>query len=117
MIIRPTVPRMPRIEVYERMLSGTNDNGINIMKENNFHDVAETVGTSAFSESANRTTRATHVAVSSREKRTETMIRCLLPKASLEVSEMGGKDIPADICVGDQTWINLHTSCENSCCV
>lgn len=58
-MIRPMVPRMPRIEVYERMLSGTNDRGINITKDNSFHDVAETVGTSALRESANKTTRAT----------------------------------------------------------
>lgn len=50
---------MPRMEVYERMLRGTKDRGINITKESSFQVVGETVGISAFSESAKSTMRAT----------------------------------------------------------
>jgi hypothetical protein len=57
--VRPTVPMIPRIEVYERMLRGTNDNGMNITKEKSFHVVVEMVGMRALRESAKRTTRAT----------------------------------------------------------
>jgi hypothetical protein len=47
------------MEVYERMLSGTKDRGINITKESSFQVVGETVGISALSESAKSTMRAT----------------------------------------------------------
>ena len=57
--VRPTVPRIPRIEVYERMLRGTKDNGMNMRNEMSFHVVVETCGKSALRESANRTTNAT----------------------------------------------------------
>jgi hypothetical protein len=82
------------------MLSGTKDKGINITNDSSFHVVGETDGISALSESANSTTSATlrslvgdyrrtyQVAVSSSEKITDTMIRCLCPKASLHISEM-----------------------------
>jgi len=50
---------MPRIEVYERILSGTNDKGIKMRREKIFHAVDETLGIKALSESANRTTKAT----------------------------------------------------------
>ena len=58
-ISRPTVPRMPRMEVYERMLSGTNDNGMKIRNERSFQAVVEMSGINALSESANNTTSAT----------------------------------------------------------
>lgn len=83
------------MEVYERMLSGTNEKGMKIRKDRIFQVVAETSGIKAFSESANSTTSATlqlaperemayQVAVNSNEKRMETIIRCLFPKASLK---------------------------------
>jgi hypothetical protein len=50
---------MPRIEVYERILRGTKDNGMNMRNEINFQVVVEISGNSALSESAKRTTRAT----------------------------------------------------------
>jgi len=50
---------MPRMEVYERMLSGTNDNGMKIRNERSFQDVVEMSGINALSESANNTTSAT----------------------------------------------------------
>src|SRR5438045_4374390 len=59
MVLRPIVPRIPRIDVYERMLSGTNDKGMNTKNESNFQLVVDTSGTRALSESAKRTTRAT----------------------------------------------------------
>jgi hypothetical protein len=74
---------IPRMDVYERMLRGTNDNGMNIMKEMSFQEVDEMVGMRALRESANRTTSATlksierrtnHVAVSSSEKSIDTTI-------------------------------------------
>ena len=52
------------MEVYERILSGTKEKGINIKKESSFHDVGETVGISALRESAKSTTSATlHILV------------------------------------------------------
>jgi len=50
---------MPRMEVYERMLRGTKDNGMNMRNEMSFQVVVETCGKSALRESANRTTNAT----------------------------------------------------------
>jgi len=58
-MLRPIVPRMPRIEVYERTLSGTNESGIKMRNEASFHIVADTWGNKACKESANRTTKAT----------------------------------------------------------
>lgn len=98
MITRPIVPRIPRIEVYERILSGTKDNGMKTRKDRSFQLVIETLGIKALSESANRMTRATlqltngigdnnHVAVSSSEKSTDTATRCLFPNANLNINE------------------------------
>ena len=53
------MPRIPRMDVYDRILRGTNDSGIKITKDISFQVVVEIVGTSACRESANRTTRAT----------------------------------------------------------
>jgi hypothetical protein len=47
------------MEVYERMLRGTKDNGMNMRNEMSFQVVVETCGKSALRESANRTTNAT----------------------------------------------------------
>ena len=47
------------MEVYERMLRGTKDNGMNMRNEMSFHVVVETCGKRALRESANRTTNAT----------------------------------------------------------
>jgi hypothetical protein len=50
---------IPRIDVYERMFRGTNDNGMKITNEMSFQDVDEMVGIRALRESANKTTSAT----------------------------------------------------------
>ena len=80
------MPRIPSIEVYERMFNETNDRGMKTIREISFQAVVDTSGTSAWRESAKRTTSATHVAVSSREKSIETKMRCLWPNASLLVN-------------------------------
>lgn len=53
------MPRIPRIDVYERTFNGTNDNGMKIRNEMSFHIVVETSGIRAWRESAKSTTRAT----------------------------------------------------------
>jgi hypothetical protein len=58
-ISRLRVPRIPRMEVYDRILSGTKEKGINIKKDMTFHVVVDISGTSALRESANSTTSAT----------------------------------------------------------
>jgi hypothetical protein len=41
------VPRIPRIDVYDKILRGTKDSGINITKDISFQVVVEIAGTSA----------------------------------------------------------------------
>lgn len=47
------------MDVYERILSGTKDNGMNTKNDRSFQLVVETSGMRAFRESAKRMTRAT----------------------------------------------------------
>jgi hypothetical protein len=57
---------IPSIDVYDKMLSGTNDSGMNNTKERSFHEVVEMVGMRAWRESAKRTTSATLKSTQSR---------------------------------------------------
>jgi len=114
MVIRPMVPRIPSIEVYERMFNETKESGMKTTRDISFHAVVDTSGTSACRESAKRTTSATHVAVSSSEKSIETNMRCLFPKASLLSIPNLSMAIPSNVSVGDQSWIDFHTSGQNT---
>lgn len=79
---RPTTDMIPMIDEMERTDRGRKVGGVRTKNATTFHSVLVTCGTRALSESANKTTRETHAATSSREKRSETSTLALDPKAA-----------------------------------
>jgi hypothetical protein len=70
----------PRMEVKDRKRRGRKLRGIRITPHTTFQNRISQLGIRASMLSAKRTTRATHAARSSREKRMLTAMRALLPK-------------------------------------